>query len=110
MPYKEHSYIGRLRELFATGRIDRREFLRISTLLGLSASAAYAFVGRVGGTPLIKPASAALPMGGTVRIAMRVQEVVAPHGPGWPHSSNITRQVVEYLTKTDHENVTHPYL
>ena len=47
---------------------------------------------------------------GTMRIAMRVKEVEAPHTYAWAEQSNICRQVCEYLTKTGHDNITRPYL
>ena len=42
---KIHSYLPTLVDQMETGRVDRREFLRISTLLGLSSAAAYALTG-----------------------------------------------------------------
>ncbi len=107
---KEHSYIPTLKRQLAEGKIDRREFLRTATLLGLSASAAYAFVGKVTGESFVAPAKAAMPMGGTLRIGMRVIELKNPHTYSWVFDSNITRQVCEYLTKTGQDNVTRPYL
>ena len=78
MEHREHPYIRTLKENFAERRIDRREFLRTSTLLGLSATAAYAFVGDVGGGPLARPAKAAMSKGGTIKIGHRVQEIENP--------------------------------
>ena len=63
--YKEHSFIPTIKQQFAEGKVDRREFLRTSTLLGLSAGAAYGFVGKVTGESFITPAKAAIPTGGT---------------------------------------------
>ena len=57
---REHSYIPTLKEQFAEGKVDRREFLRTATLLGVSAGAAYAFVGKVTGESFIRPARAAM--------------------------------------------------
>ena len=74
MAEREHSYLPTLKRNFADGRIDRREFLRTSTLLGLSAGAAYALAGKVTGEPFTRPARAAMPMGGTLRIGMPVGE------------------------------------
>jgi peptide/nickel transport system substrate-binding protein len=37
---KEHPYVPKLKQNFAERKIDRREFLRTSTLLGVSAVAA----------------------------------------------------------------------
>ncbi len=105
-----HPYLPKLKENFAEGRIDRREFLRTSTLLGLSAAAAYGFVGKVTGESFVPPARAALPKGGTLRIGMPVGEVKTPHNISWAHKSNQIRAVCEYLTRTGHDNVTRPYL
>ena len=40
-----HPYIPKLVEQFEARRVDRREFLRTATLLGMSASVAYGIVG-----------------------------------------------------------------
>ncbi len=108
---REHYYIPKLKEQLCDGKIDRREFLRYSTLLGLSASAAYAFVGKVTGESFAPAARAAdMPKGGTLRIAQRVVEVEDPHAFSWVYDSNVVRQVAEYLTQTGHDNITRPYL
>lgn len=105
----EHPYIPRLKKQFAEGRCERREFLRTATLLGLSATAAYAFLGTVTGEQFAAPARAAMPKGGTFRFGMRVLDLTNPHAYSW-YESDITRQVCEYLTRTGHDNVTRPYL
>ena len=91
------------------GRIDRREFLRFSTLLGLLATAAYAFVGKVTGEHFVAPAKAAMPKGGTYKYGLRILDVTNPHTYSW-YEEQITRQTCEYLTKTGADNVTRPYL
>ncbi len=108
--HKEHPHIAKLKRQLAERSIDRREFLRYSTLLGLSATAAYQFADKIAGTDWVPQAHAALPKGGTVRIAMRVPEIKHPHTFSWAYDSNVARQVVEYLTRTGHDNVTRPYL
>ena len=111
MTDKEHRHIPKLKEELASGKITRRDFLRYSTLLGLSAAAAYKFAGDLTGVKLIPAAKAAdMPMGGTLRVSMRVPTIADPHIYQWVYDSNISRQVVEYLTLTDHSNVTHPGL
>jgi peptide/nickel transport system substrate-binding protein len=109
---KEHGYIPVLKQQLAERRIDRREFLRSATLLGMSASAAYAFAGKLTGGELVAPAQAqaALPKGGTLRIGMRCQELVNPHTFSWIESSNSGRQHFDYLTVTGVDNVTRPSL
>ncbi len=106
---REHRYIPKLKEQLVEGRIDRRDFLRTSTLLGLSAGAAYGFLGKVTGETFTRPAQAAKPKGGTLRLGHRVQEYDNPHTYSWSQSE-ITRQVCEHLTRTGHDNVTRPNL
>ncbi len=104
-------HIDSLKSQLAEGKIDRREFLRFATLMGLSFPAAYAFVGEVTGEGFVAPARAAMPQGGTLRLGSRIKEIKNPHTYSWgAFDSNISRQVVEYLSFTDENNVTHPYL
>jgi peptide/nickel transport system substrate-binding protein len=108
---RESCHIPKLQAQFAEGKIDRREFLRYSTLLGMSATAAYAFVGKVTGQNFAASARAEdIPKGGILRISMRVLEVTTPHTYSWVQDSNVSRQVIEYLTKTGQDNITRPYL
>jgi len=105
---KQHKYISELKKNFKKGTVDRREFLRTSTLLGLSAAAAYAFAG---GPDLMPGAHAATPKkGGTLRFSMRVQEMTDPAKFDWTEKSNVARQVIEYLCITGPDNVTRPHL
>jgi len=108
----EHGYIPVLKQQLADHRIDRREFLRSATLLGMTASAAYAFAGKLAGGDLVAPAQAqtTLPKGGTLRIGMRCHELVNPHTFSWVEASNSGRQHFDYLTVTGADNVTRPAL
>jgi len=87
------------------GKLERREFLRLSTLLGLSATAAYALAGV---PEPIAPAEAAT--GGTVTFSMRVAKIDNPAATDTDYCANIVRQVCDYLTRTTADNVTHPWL
>ncbi|MGH6718170.1 MAG: ABC transporter substrate-binding protein, partial [Alphaproteobacteria bacterium] len=107
---REHSYLKTLRQKFAEGKVSKREFLRTSTLLGLSATAAYAFVGKVTGESFVRPARADMPMGGTLRIAMRTIDLKNPHTFSWVIDSNALRGTVDYVTRTGTDNVTRPWL
>jgi peptide/nickel transport system substrate-binding protein len=105
-------HIESLKSQLAAGKIDRREFLRFATLVGLSAPAAYAVAGEITGEGFAPAArAAAAHKGGTLRLGSRIKEIKSPHTYSWgAWDSNISRQVVEYLTLTDEHNVTHPYL
>ena len=107
----DHVLIPTLKRQLADGLIDRREFLRYATLLGMSATAAYTVAGRFAGEPLVAPAAAQnLPKGGTLRLGMRCQDLKSPHTYSWIESANVARQVVDYLTVTGVDNVTRPGL
>ena len=111
MSRKEHVWIPRLKQYLADGKIGRRDFIRQAALLGMSAGVAYGWAGKITGNPLVEPAQAAeLPQGGIIKISMRVPKIDTPHTFSWVYDSNITRQVVGYITRTGADNVTRPHL
>jgi peptide/nickel transport system substrate-binding protein len=107
-----HPYVPELCEQLRKGDCDRREFLRTATLLGVSATAAYAMAGKILGEAPVSPAVAQEEpkMGGTLRSAMRVQRMDDPATYDWTEMSNQTRAICEYMTITGSDNVTRPYL
>ncbi len=109
-PELDNKNIQKVKKQFEEGTMDRRDFLRYSTLLGMSSAAAYAFVGKITGENIVEPALAAVAQGGDMKIGMRVVEVTSPHTFSWGFDSNLTRGTVEYLTETGADNVTRPYL
>jgi peptide/nickel transport system substrate-binding protein len=111
MSERENIWIPKLKQYLADSRISRREFIRQSTLLGLSAGAAYMWAGKITGQPIAPPARAQeLPKGGILKIGMRVPKVDSPHTFSWIFDSNVSRQVVGYITRTGVDNVTRPHL
>ncbi len=107
-----HPYVPELCEQLRKGELDRREFLRTATLLGVSAGAAYGMAGKILGEPMVKEAAAAEDpkMGGTLRWGMQVQEMTDPAKFDWTEKSNVARHIVEYLCRTGSDNITRPYL
>ncbi|MBW2092015.1 MAG: twin-arginine translocation signal domain-containing protein, partial [Deltaproteobacteria bacterium] len=104
---KVHPYVPELLNQFEKGRLTRREFLRFSGLLGVSAGAASSLVG------FSKPKSlfaAKIRRGGVLKVAVPIQKLTHPAQISWMMLSNQVRHVLEYLTYTDHNNITHPYL
>jgi peptide/nickel transport system substrate-binding protein len=107
MKEKMHSAVKELKNDFQKGKMTRREFIRFSTLLGVSAAAATQMAG------FALPAKAmagAIKRGGTLRVAAPVHKVTHPAQFSWISPTNQMRQVAEYLTYTDGDNITHPYL
>lgn len=89
------------------GKLSRREFLRMSTLLGVSALTA----SQMAGIPWAGKALAGnIKRGGNLKIATALQKIAHPSAYSWLGGANVTRQIAEYLTLTDNKNITHPYL
>jgi peptide/nickel transport system substrate-binding protein len=111
---KTHPAIPEAYEKLVQGRISRRDFLRFSTLLGLSASTAY-FLAACGAPQPAAPAATEAPAatikrGGTWTDSMQLQLLDHPARLSWVEGANIVRQVSEYLTLTGVDNITRPYL
>ncbi len=101
-------HLRKLRAQLAAGTMSRREFVRFATLIGIAVPSAYAMA-RLDFLPRARAAD--MPAGGTLRVGTRVKDLKTPHTYSWgAYDSNVSRQVVEYLTLTDEHNVTHPYL
>ena len=111
----DHPKIGQAFGMLRDGRMNRREFIRVATLLGASAASAYAITG------IPSPAFAAVNLpfgpddpkakgGGILKIAMEVQKMEDPATYSWVQMSNQTRHTLEYLSMTGPDNITRPML
>ncbi|HEX6384727.1 MAG TPA: ABC transporter substrate-binding protein, partial [Anaerolineae bacterium] len=131
---KIHPYIPEAYSLLEQGRVSRREFLRVSTLLGMSAGVAtVAAACGAGGQPApageeivepdtdapdvaedageeAAPTTGEIKRGGTFRSSMNLQGLDHPARLSWVEGANIVRQFGEYLTETGVDNITRPYL
>ncbi len=121
-----HPYIPEAYDQLKQGRISRREFLRMATLLGMSVGVAT--LAAACGAPATEepavpddpiapdePAATEAPAGGpkrggTMRVATQVPAVDHPARFSWVYDANQFRHVFEYLAETDGNNVTHPQL
>ena len=108
-----HPKVAEAFDLMKRGRMDRREFVRLAALLGVSAGVAYSLAGikSAAAADMPFPADdAAAKMGGKIRIAMQVQKMEDPASFSWVQMSNQSRQIVEYLAMTGTDNITRPML
>lgn len=113
-----HPAIPGMFDQLTQGRISRREFLRFSTLLGLSAGAAT--IAAQCGAPAAPAeeapaggeaaATGAIKRGGTFTRAMELQILEHPARFSWVQQSNVAALVGEYLTQTGSDNITRPLL
>lgn len=123
-----HPAIPDAYEKLKQGRISRREFLRFSTLLGMSAGVAS--IAAACGTQetateappapteameeeaqaTAVPEVATIKRGGTWTASMQLQLLDHPARLSWVEGANIVRHVNEYLTETGPDNITRPLL
>lgn len=89
------------------GKMNRRTFLRLATLVGVSATMAYALAGCA---PMTDMAAPPPKRGGTMKIGTSVQPIGHPALISWAEAANQLRQVGEYLTETGADNLTRPWL
>ena len=90
---------------FQRREISRRDFMQIASALGMSAAAVYGFAG---GAP--KAYAQTPKRGGTFRMDMALQELKDPQSFSWIEGSNVSRDIVEYLTSYGEDGVVKPYL
>jgi peptide/nickel transport system substrate-binding protein len=120
-PKKIHPLIPEAQEELRKGNLSRRDFLRFSTLLGMSlASAKYlaacaAPPAATEAPPAPTLAPTEVPMtgpvrGGTLKAATRVERPDHPARWSLVSASFPWRHVFEYLTYTRPDGVTEPYL
>ncbi len=120
-PQKIHPLIVQANEQLHKGTISRRDFLRLSTLLGMSLASAklLAACGPAGTqapaateAPAVTEAPAATgPVrGGTLTAATRIERVDHPARFSLVSASHPWRHVFEYLTYTNPQGITEPYL
>ncbi len=105
-----HPYIPELKESLQQGKISRREFLRNATLLGMSATAAYAFANPLNPFGVQTAYAGNIQRGGTWTCAQNLQLIDHPSRISWLEASNVVGQVAEYLTETGEDNITRPWL
>lgn len=112
---KVHPGVEEMKKALADGNCSRREFLRTTTLLGLSATAAYKLASTILGKEIlpdfVSTASAANhKKGGVLKFGMQVQEMADPATYSWTQKSIVARHIVEYLVETGPDNITRPGL
>ena len=109
-----HPGVKEMEKSLAEGKCSRREFLRTTTLLGLSAATAYSLAGTILGEnifpDLVSTVHASQKKGGLLKFGMVVQEMADPATYSWTEKSVVARHIVEYMVETGSDNVTRPGL
>ncbi len=111
----QHVLVPKLRGQLRDGSMNRREFIRLATLLGVAAGAAYAMAGMTapamaGGTLPFPAAEPGAKRGGKLRVGEMVARMEDPATYNWNEMANQTRPILEYLTMVGADNVVRPML
>ena len=102
---KRHPRILDFKSDLEKGNLTRRQFIRYASLLGFSAAASASLV------QVISPREAqAVTYGGKLKVSGILTGIKHPAQPKWLSPSQIIRNIAEYLTFTDANNITRPYL
>lgn len=106
-----HAAVGRFLDAHRAGRMRRREFLAVSTALGMTGAAARALVGLASPAHAETAAAGVEPVnGGTIRIGMAVMPVVDPRLFDWSQMANVARGTIEPLVRYTSEFTFVPWL
>jgi peptide/nickel transport system substrate-binding protein len=106
-----HPGIHELKREHEKGKISRREFIRYSALLGMSAVAASRMVYAGGQQETsVTPATAGIRRGGMVKAACAVLKVGHPAQLSWNAHDLFYMQITSYMVYTDVNSITHPFL
>ena len=112
---KVHPGVEKMKKALTEGKCSRREFLRTTTLLGVSATAAYGIASKIVGEEILpdfvsSAIAADQKKGGSLKFGMVVQEMADPATYSWTEKSVVARHIIEYLVETGPDNITRPNL
>jgi peptide/nickel transport system substrate-binding protein len=100
-----HPLIFDLKSNLQKKKLARRQFIRYSTLLGLSITEAFNLL------QLTRPQKAlAVSYGGKLKVSGTLTNISHPAQAKWLASSQIIMNIGEYNIYTDTDNITLPYL
>ncbi len=113
---KDNRLVNLLKRQLDDGKMDRRQFLRMATTVGVSLAAAKTMAGFA--SPAMAqtaelpfpPADPAAVKGGVLRIAQRVAKMDDPALYNWNDGANQSRPITEHLVLIDRDNIARPML
>ncbi len=89
------------------GRLDRREFMALASIFGVSAGVAGGLIGAVAPTPA---AAQEIKRGGVLRVGQQILDINDPRTYDWPQKANVARQICEPLVRWDPDGSFSPSL
>jgi peptide/nickel transport system substrate-binding protein len=109
-----HPGVNEMEKSFAEGKCSRREFLRTTTLLGVSVTTAYSLASKILGKEilpgLISTAHAGQKKGGELKVGVMIKEMSDPATFSWVTENVIARHFIENLVEIGPDNIVRPGL
>ncbi len=88
--------IDSLAESVKAGKMNRREFLAMASVMGASAAMAYGMIGLAAPTPVRAQEGK---KGGVLKMQMIIKEMKDPRTWDWSEMANVMRQCTDYLVR-----------
>lgn len=101
-----HKFIEPWARNARAGKLDRREFLVLSSAFGATAATAYGLIGMA--AP--KVAEAAGKKGGILKVSQSVRDIKDPRIYDWSEMGNVGRQICEALVRWNADYTFEPWL
>ena len=99
--------VSRMAAQVGAGRLDRREFMALASILGVAAPTAAGMLGALAPAP----AAAQEPRrGGVLRIGQQILDINDPRTYDWPQKANVARQFCEPLVRWEPDGSFSPSL
>ena len=99
--------VSRMAAQVGAGRLDRREFMAMASILGVAAPTAAGMLGALAPAP----AAAQEPKrGGVLRIGQQILDINDPRTYDWPQKANVARQFCEPLVRWEPDGSFSPSL
>ncbi|MBU2980714.1 ABC transporter substrate-binding protein [Lentibacter algarum] len=105
MTDKKKQRVAKMAADVKAGKLDRREFLAMASILSVSSAGAYSMIG------LAAPAHAEeSKKGGILRIGQQILDINDPRTYDWPQKANVARQICEPLVRWEPDGSFSPSL
>lgn len=107
MTDKAKARVTKMAQDVKAGKLDRREFLAMASILSVSTATAYGLIGAVAPT---KAHAQEAKIGGVLRIGQQILDINDPRTYDWPQKSNVARQFCEPLVRWEADGSFSPSL
>lgn len=107
MKDNRHDRVKKWAHQVRAGQLDRREFMALASVFGVSAGVAGGMIGALAPTPA---AAQEIKRGGVLRVGQQILDISDPRHYDWPQKANVARQFCEPLVRWEADGSFSPSL